>query len=751
MAGLGLCVPREVDRAPNPTPSFPQLRLTRMQRPALIAVFLVFASLAAYWPVHRAEFTNFDDPLYVTNNPKVFHGLTAEGLVWAFTAFHGSNWHPLTWLSHMVDCQVFGENAAGHHWVNVGFHVANTLLLFLLLRGLTGGVWRSAFVAALFALHPLHVESVAWVSERKDVLSTFFALLTLLAYARYVEVQSLKTQARSDEPGPTLAQQAPRSTLDAPRASSSSLPFYLLSLLFFALGLLSKPMLVTLPFVMLLLDYWPLQRLRPSSLAPCPSLLWPLVLEKLPFLALSAASSVVTFLAQSTGGAVVPAEKLSLLARLANASVAYLAYLCKTFWPAKLSVYYPLMPEVPAAHIALAMVVLCGLTAAALSAARRAPYVPVGWFWFIGTLIPVIGLVQVGSQAMADRYTYFPLIGLLVSVAWGATDLTARWRYQRLGLGLVGAGMLVVCFACTWVQVGYWRDSITLFSYARRVTQRNALTEHNLGHALSLHGRQREAIEHFDEALRLKPGYPQVYYNRGNAYGVLGELEPAIADYREAVRNKPDYEQAYCNLAKGLALQDKLDEALTNFLAALRCKPDYAEAHTKLGNVLLLQGAVAAAMPHLYEAVRIDPTYAEGHYYLAAALARQKKFTEAVAAFRAAIRAKPDYASALNDLAWLLATRPESQNRDVPEAVRLARRACELTQYASPAYLDTLAVAESEAGQLTEAAAWTEKAVTLAATAGDGALAAQLQGRLAAYRAGHSYTQGHKAAPPGNP
>jgi protein O-mannosyl-transferase len=683
--------------------------------PALIGVALTVGTLAAYWPVRQAGFLNFDDPDYVTNNPDVFHGLTWHGVGWAFRTVHASNWHPLTWLSHMLDCSIFGEYAGGHHWVNVGFHAANACLLFLLWWRMTGALGRSAFVAALFALHPLHVESVAWISERKDVLSTFFALLTLLSYARYVQQSSVR---------------GPKSRL-----------WYGLALSCFILGLLSKPMLVTLPFVMLLLDYWPLQRPPPKTPDSRLKTLLPLVREKAPFFAFSVASAVVTFFAQKTGGAVVTMEKMPITDRLGNAVVSYAQYLLKTVWPSNLSVFYPFAAELWIVEVLLCLVILTALTWLGWLASRRTPAVLVGWLWFVGTLVPVIGLVQVGSQAFADRYTYLPHIGLFVAVAWGVADLTAGWHARPLALALGSAVALTGCFVCTQFQVWHWKNSLTLFTHALQVTRDNPLAEHNLGHALSLIGDQREALYHFNRALRLKPGDPKAHFNRGNLYGVQGRLEEAMADYREAIRHKPDYEQAYCNLAKALAQQSRFDEAHTNFLAALRCKPDYAEAHTKLGNVLLLQGRVEEAMSHLRQAVRMDPAYAEGHYHLAAALARQKKFAEAAASFHAALRASSAYADAANDLAWLLATCPEPNLRNVPEAVRLAQLACELTRYTDPMHLDTLGVAHSEAGQFKEAITWTEKAIALATAAGDAALAAQLRPRLTNYQAGRSYTR----------
>jgi protein O-mannosyl-transferase len=733
-----------------------------MRRSTVIAAILVLASLAAYWPVRRAGFTNFDDPVYVTNNPDVFRGLTWHGVAWAFSRVHGSNWHPLTWLSHMADCSLFGENAAGHHLVNVGFHVANTILLFLLLRRITGAVWRSGFVAALFALHPLHVESVAWISERKDVLSTLFGFLALWAYAGYVEKSEVRIPkpegnpkleireagGRRQESIPGNPLHASHSAKHLPRFTPHAPLYYLLSLCFFALGLMSKPMLVTVPFVLLLLDYWPLQRFQLNTQPSTLKTLLPLLREKLPFFVLAALSSTVTFWAQKTGGAVVTMQKMPLADRLANASISYLEYLMRTFWPARLAAYYPFSTELPETEAILGALLLVGVTVLALALARRAPYLAVGWLWFAGTLVPVIGLVQVGSQAMADRYTYLPLVGLFVALVWGVTEVTARWRRQQLALGLVGGSLLAACFVCTRFQVGYWQNSITLFSHAIQVTGDNALAQHNLGHALSHKGQQDEAIQHLDEAIRIKPGYPQAYFNRGNAYGVQGKLEQAIADYREAIHFKPDYEQAYCNLGKALALQNKLEEARTNFLAALRCKPDYAEAHTKLGNVLVLQGNTGEALEHLHTAVRIQPDYDEGQYFLGAALVQQKKFPEAAACLRAAIQANPRYASALNDLGWLLATCPDAQVRNVPEAIRCAKRGCELVGNADPKHLDTLAVAQSEAGQFTEASVLTEKAIGQATAAGDSALAAQLQAHLNIYRAGHSFTQGGSAAVP---
>jgi tetratricopeptide (TPR) repeat protein len=691
-----------------------------MRRQALISLLLIVATLAAYWPVHQAGFTNFDDDVYVTDNPQVLQGLTSSGLRWAFTTFHACNWHPVTWLSHMADCSLFGENAAALHWVNLGFHLANTLLLLLLLWRMTGAVWRSGFVAALFALHPLHVESVAWIAERKDVLSAFFGFLTLLAYVRYAQKSKL---------------QCPQSKI-----------WYGLALICFVLGLLSKPMLVTFPFVMLLFDYWPLQRLmratKDSKLKTQESTLkalLPLLREKLPFFTLSAASCAVTFWAQKTGGAVVPMKEVPFANRMGIAAVAYVAYLGKAFWPTRLAVPYPFVLNFPAMKVALALVVLLGATVMAFLAARRAPYVLTGWLWFVGTLVPVIGLVQVGSQAMADRYTYVPLIGVFVMVSWGAVEFTTGWRWQRMMLPLLAAMALAGCFVCTRLQVGYWRNNLTLFSHTLRATENNPVAEQCFGFALALSGKEREAVQHFDAALRLWPDYQPALLDRGIALMLEGRTDEAIADFQEAIRRQPNSEKAWYQLAGALANQKKLAEAETCYLQALRCQPNFAQAHSKLGNLLLLQGDKTNAMLHLYEAVRINPDFAEGQYALGNELAQQQKFVEAVIHLHAAIKAQPNYASALNDLAWLLATQTDPAVRNVPEAIRLARRACELTWNKEPRLLDTLGVAQSEDGHFPEAVRATEQAVELAIAAHDEKTAAGLRRRLDFYRKGEAY------------
>lgn len=690
-----------------------------MRRAVLISFLLTVATVAAYWPIRHAQFLNFDDAQYVTNNPKVFHGLTREGFVWAFTSSYASNWHPLTWLSHMLDCEVFGDNPSGHHLVNLGLHAVNAVLLFLLLWRMTGAQARSGFVAALFALHPLHVESVAWIAERKDVLSTLFGLLTMWAYVRYV--RELAGQRRAVG------------------------KFYGVSLILFGLGLLSKPMLVTIPFLFLLLDFWPLGRIQSGAKWLETKTLMPLLREKVPFFLMAAASAAITFWAQKHGGAMVKMDIIPTEVRVANAFFSYVWYLSKAFWPTGLGAYYAYPKELLLEPAMAAGVLILAITIAVLWWVRRAPGSFVGWFWFLGTLVPVIGFVQVGSQVRADRYTYLPLVGIFIMVTWGGCDLLTRWRYGKAVLAGTGVSILAACLLATPFQVQYWKDGVSLFERAVAVSpENNALAYHNLGNALSLQGNQREAIRRFRQALQIHPAYPEAYYNIGNALGVESKLDEAIANYGEAIRIKPNYAEAHYNLGKALALQGRASEAEQSFLNALRSKPDYGNAMTRLGNLMLLQGEEEKGMSRLFEAVRIEPDNAEAHYYLAAALARKRRFVEAVSHFRAAMEHQPKYVGAMNDLAWILATQNDIAIRNVPEAITLAKRACELTRNQNPMYLDTLGVALSEAGEFDGAVKVTERAVHLIESSADQNLHPQLVAHLNAFRARRPY---HEAFP----
>jgi tetratricopeptide (TPR) repeat protein len=598
----------------------------------IACLFLVVATLATYGDLRTHQFINFDDQVYITDNPPVQAGLTLKGFSWAFTTLHGGNWHPLTWLSLMVDSQLFGLHPGGFLLTNLLFHIANSLLLFLWLLYLTRTLRCSFLVAALFALHPLHVESVAWATERKDVLSTFFWLLTMWAYVWYA--------------------QRPRSGR------------YLLILVCFSLGLMAKPMLVTLPFVLLLLDYWPLGRLSlkgPGLAAvspkPAPGVaLKRLIWEKSPLLVLAALSTVVTFYAQKEGGAVLTLHNLPIPQRLANAMVAYVSYLGKMVWPAHLAVLYPLaghsLPiwQAPAASLALAV-----LTLLALREARRHPYLPVGWLWYLVTLLPVIGLVQVGQQAMADRYTYVPFIGLFIMVAYGMADLAARWRAPSFLLP-VGAGVVLsALMICTWVQVSYWRGSISLYEHTLKVTGGNPLIHGNLGVALAGQGKLDQAMAHYAEALRLEPDYAGVHSDIALVLAMQGKMDQAVAHYAEALRLNPDLAGAHNNLGLVLAGQGKLDQAVVHYTKALQLDPDFPAAHNNLGLALAAQGKLDQAVAHYAEALRIQPHLPEAHINLGLALAKQGKLDQAVAHYVEALRLHPDLAQAQISLGGALA------------------------------------------------------------------------------------------------
>ena len=702
-----------------------------MRRAVLVCLLLILAIVAAYWPINHAGFLNFDDNQYVTNNPRVFLGFSPVSLKWAFTTFHASNWHPLTWLSHVLDCQIFGYRPAAHHWVNVGFHCANSCLLFLLLWRLTSCFARSAFVAALFALHPVHVESVAWISERKDVLSAFFFLLTLLAYATWVE-------RRRDMGGREEAKA--KAGVERWKFNLPSSIFYLLSVILFSLGLMAKPMLVTLPFLLLLLDYWPLNRMVRKRL-------WPLLLEKLPFFLLSLASCIMTFYSQKAGGAIVKMEDVPLEARWENAGIGFFFYLGKTFWPARLAAFYPYPDHLRPTEGIAAGIGLLLITLAVLKFAKRCPYFFTGWFWFTGMLVPVIGLVQVGSQIAADRYTYLPLIGIFIAISWGTSDLFSRWQWKWRVLAPASFATVAVCGVLTFQQVKYWRDSVTLFSHALQISPYgNPIVEHNLGHALALSGDQPAAIAHFKEALRYRPDFSGAHLNWGNSVALQGNVAEAIQHYQDAIRYQPSYEEAHYQLGQAYAIQGKLDLAEASLREAIRWKPDYAEAYVKLGNTLDLKGDVAQARTNWYAALKCQPMYDEPHFYLAGSFAREKKFPEAIAQFREALKLNPKYPSALNDLAWILATQPDTKLRNVPEAVRMSEKACQLTNRTNAMYLDTLAVVFSQAGRFPEAVSAASNALAVAESSGQSVVAPELQKHLELFKAGKPYreiTQGH--------
>jgi tetratricopeptide (TPR) repeat protein len=626
----------------------------KLRRPGLLCLLLAATTLAVFLPVARHDYVNYDDSDYVTANAHVQSGLNWENVVWAFKSGHASNWHPLTWMSHMLDVQLFGEKPGAQHLVSLGFHAANTLLLFLLLRRMTGALWRSVIVAALFALHPLHVESVAWISERKDVLSAFFFLLTLGAYARYAECRMQNAECGMQQPDAGSTHRVSLFRYHVSRFTPvPAAGWYLLALLFFSLGLMSKPMLVTLPFVLLLLDFWPLQRFRPSPLGPRSSPLWRLLAEKAPFFLLAAASSVVTFIAQRKGGAV--STSLSLGARVANAVVSYIRYIGKMFWPRDLSILYPHPGHWPAWEVAASVVLLVAICAVVILLARRRPYLAMGWLWFCGTLVPVIGLVQVGIQSMADRYTYLPLIGLFIMVVWGIAELMpARpWRAEALAVG--GVSLLAACALLTERQVQFWRDSAALFGHAVQVTRDNYLAYNNLGFFLSGLGKTAEAMENYRMSLKINPAYEDALNNMGYALAGQKKYVEAIPFYEAALRIRPNHAEVHNNLGNALSETGKIDEAIQHYLIALKQNPDHADAHNNLGIALAMKGRLDDAIPHFQAAIRYNPKYASAHSNLGNAFAVQHKLDEAIREYREALRLKPEDAQAHNNLGNALA------------------------------------------------------------------------------------------------
>ncbi len=518
----------------------------REQRWRVGAVCLVLAAItfAVFGQTLRHEFVNFDDNVYVYDNPVVARGLTRNGIVWAFTSIHASNWHPLTWLSHMLDCQLYGLHPGGHHLTNVFLHTATVIALFLVLRQMTGAFWRSAFVAAVFAIHPLRVESVAWVAERKDVLSGLFFMLTIGAYVRYARLPWSPVR-------------------------------YGLVLLLFAMGLMCKPMLVTLPLVLLLLDYWPLQRVEPRKLSG-------LVMEKLPLLALSAASCVATFLAQHEG--IQSVGSFSPPLRLANALATCMVYLGQMVWPVGLAVFYPYPHNgLPAWELVLAGTLLAVLSAVALWQRRKQPWLLIGWVWYLVMLLPVAGLIQVGRQAHADRYTYLPQIGIYLAVTWWV----AEWRVSRVALGGLVTGVLALFMVCAWQQTAYWQNSETLWTYTLACTTDNDVAEVSLGLALMQKGRIAAAITCFQQALQIRPDFAEAHDNLGNALLQTGKVDEAIAHCQQALQIKPDDAEACVNLGNAFFQKGRVDEAIAQYQKALHINPALAMAHKNLGAVLM--------------------------------------------------------------------------------------------------------------------------------------------------------------------
>lgn len=670
--------------------------------------------MAAFAGVVRNDWVQFDDARYVFENPHVIRGLTLEGVRWFLHEPHGGNWHPLTSVLHMLDVQLFGLNPAGHHAMSLAFHVLNALLLAGVLFRLTGAWWRSAAVSAFFALHPLRVESVAWISERKDVASALFFLLTIEAYRRWVE-----------RPG-------------AGR--------YALLIAAFALGLLSKPMLVTLPFVLVLLDVWPLGRRAGDGRAPGRSgrgragtrSLAGLLAEKWPMLALAAASSVVTFIVQQKTGAVASTGYISIQQRICNALISYWRYVGKSCWPANLSVFYPNnRPASIGAAIAAALA-LALATWATLRWLRSRPYLAVGWFWYLGMSLPVIGLIQVGGQAYADRYTYLPTIGLLIAVVWGTGDLVARSRAGRIAVASGSIVVLAALSALTARQVAVWKDTRTLFTHALAVTPLNPIAQQYLGDDLVRAGQMELALPHYEAALRIAPDFAEARNTLGGVLGALGRYDEAVAQLQEALRLNPTA-QVHYNLGFTFAREGRMDDAIREYREALRLDPDLYSSVLNLGAALGARGELAESERLLRHAVELMPGEAEAHRTLAITLTRNGRVEEAIGEYGVILSANSDDLDALNNAAWIRATHVEARHRDAAVAVRLAERARDQSPAPVAVIFSTLAAAYAEAGRFPEAVTTCERAIQIAKTDGDAAEAARFAQQLARYRAGRPF------------
>ncbi len=676
---------------------------------ATITVAICGGLMAMVWIVYgqtlRHQFVNYDDNAYVYENPEIIAGLSPRGIRWAFTHIHSKNWHPLTSISHMLDCQLYGLKAGGHHFTNVLLHSVATVALFLVLRGMTGALWRSAFVAALFAVHPLHVESIAWISERKDVLSGLFFVLTLGAYVRYAH-------------GPSISA-------------------YLLVAFLFTLGLMSKPMLVTMPFVLLLVDFWPLGRFTTSSATRR------LFAEKIPLVILATASCVATLVAQK--GVIGRIEQLPVSWRINNAFVSYVIYIWQMIWPTRLAPFYP-HPEsqIRAWQVALAILLMCSITLAALILRKTRPYILMGWLWYVGMLVPVIGIIQVGLQAHADRYTYLPQVGCYLVVVWGVSDIASQSRLGRQISTISAVVAIVVLAWLAWLQTTHWRDGERLWNHALVVTEDNDIAHYGLGDIFMRRGQVTKAVSEFRAALQLRPDSPYAEDYLGVALFRGGQTDEAIDHLKAALRLMPDHPTAHFDLANAFFQQGDLDGAIRQYQQELLLKPtyalggftrpDYAAAHYNLANCYVRNGDLQLAIKEYEEALKLSPHNPEVHNNLAIALSQIGKTQEAVAQWEETLRIQSDNTDAQGNLAWVLATSSDTSIRNGRQALDLAQRAQQRLGRNGPQLFRVLAAAYAENGKFPEAIAAAQEGLDLATAQGDTDLADIFQSDLALYR-----------------
>ncbi|HEU0275865.1 MAG TPA: tetratricopeptide repeat protein [Candidatus Udaeobacter sp.] len=706
---------------------------------ALICAVLALLTLAVYWRLQQNDFINFDDNVYITENPAVLGGLTWPDVKWAFTTGYTGYPHPLTWLTHQLDYQFYRNWAGGHHLTSVAIHVANTVLLLLFLWRTSGFVWRSAFVAAVFALHPLHVESVAWIAERKDVLCGFFFFLTLHAYVSYVKE---------------------RSPL-----------YYLLALLCFVAGLLSKPMIVTLPFVLLLMDIWPLRRLllgaNKRNSAPSVTVL-ALIVEKIPFFVLAILWSVVTLIVQKQGGGLARIETVDTGTRIANAIVSYAFYIWKTFAPQNLALFYPYSRQLPWSAVLASIALLVLISVFCFYRRNTSPFLLVGWLWFLGMLTPVIGLLQAGAQARADRYTYLPQTGLIFAFTWAISDLAKSWPRQRALLAGTAAIALSLLAWRTWERTSIWHDSESVWRNALAATTANytahvqlcdallkkgrideAIAEaemslqihpngaeghSNLAIALSRKGDMENALAHLQRAVELKPNRPKLHYNIATALAEKGRLDEAISHYEQEIQIQPEFAEAHNNLGTALLRKGRLDDALDHFEKAIAANPRLAKAYYNAGIVLVAKNRPSEAVDLLQQALQVNPTDADARIELGVAWSQAGRVDLAISAWEKALESDPDNLSAAYDLAWVSATFPDEAIRDGKKAVRLAEHVQELSGKKDPRNYRLLAAAYAENHQFDKAIDTAQRGLELATDQGNYPAANVLNSNIDLYR-----------------
>jgi len=766
-------------------------RFSQRQVLFLISALLVMATLVAYEPIRHNGFINYDDDKYITKNSDVQRGLTRDSVTWAFTHPHQYMWHPLTTLSHMLDCELFGLNPLGHHLVSLALHIVNALLLFWILVSLTGSTWASAFVAAVFALHPLQVESVAWAAERKTVMSGLFWFLTIAVYIWYTK-----------KPG---------------------IGRYILVFAIYGLCIMTKPVVVTLPLVLLLLDYWPLERIGRRKIEDPSSLRFAeagrgqqkvspgwLIVEKIPLLVLSAILSILTLIAQHSGGAVVPLEAKPLDQRIAHLFVSYITYIGKMIAPSRLAVFYPYKyATFSNASVIICMLLFILITVLCIYIGRRKKYVAVGWLWFVVTLVPMTGLVQAGSQAMADRYMYISMLGLLIIIVWAVKEIVSKrphWRVVAVVLTVVTLSSAIIL---TRIQVRYWENSLTLFEHTLKVTENNLIGENNYASALfdagrfdevlvhlnnsiridstnfetrinigkvlvkqkkfneaiacfnellrqkqdtaevhynwalalSMQKKYDDAIKHFARALDMDPHYPNARNLMGVALMAIGRINEAIECFSELLRQKQDTAEVHYNWALALSMQKKYDDAIEQLAVVLKLEPNYAGAQEIMGKSLLTAGRPKDAIEHLNEALRTSKEPVKVYENLGKAYAQLGQYRPAIQNWTKAVELKPDNVPVLNDLAWLLATTGDVSAEDANKAVKYAQHVCDFTGYKKPEFLDTLAVAYAAAGRFEDAVNTANQAIDIARAGNQEDLANEIQSRMKLYQAGQRYQQ----------